>query len=145
MCAYTQFIHNLTLKMQVDSGTVISLPDRPEPPQNFTEDEALLWRDVVATKPADWFMRDSQPMLAAYCQAVVMHRELMRRWHALDVAAEIKDVRDLVTLINKTASSASSLATKLRLTQQSRYTPQAASTASKKASPLRPWETARTG
>jgi phage terminase small subunit len=125
--------------------TVVALPERPEAPQYLTADEAALWREVVATKPADWFGRDTQPILAAYCQAVAMHRALVKRWHEMDVAAPVKDIRDLVGLINKTSGSVSALATKLRLTQQSRYTPQAASTASKKSGPIRPWETSKAG
>jgi hypothetical protein len=125
--------------------TVVGLPERPEPLPHLTDDEAAIWREVVATKPADWFMRDSQPVLGSYCQAVVMHRALMKRWHDLPVDAEVKAFKSLVDLINKTANLAAQLAGKLRLTQQSRYTPQAANTASKKSGPVRPWETAKTG
>jgi len=69
-----------------------------------------------------------------------MHRSLMARWHALPIDADVKAFKSLVDLINKTANLSAQLATKLRLTQQSRYTPQAANTAAKKAKPSRPWE-----
>jgi phage terminase small subunit len=135
--------------------TVVALPERPEAPSHLTDDEAQLWREVVATKPADWFGRDSQPLLAAYCQAVVMHRQLSAMWHAAierskgdelnERLAALASIKDLNGMLTKTAGSVAALATKLRLTQQSRYTPQAANTASKKAAPLRPWETAKAG
>jgi hypothetical protein len=136
--------------------TVVALPERPEAPSHLVEDEAQLWREVVATKPADWFARDSQPLLAAYCQAVVMHRTLMLMWHgtidalknpddAKKQVSALMSVKDLQGMVTKTAGSVAALATKLRLTQQSRYTPQAASTASKKSGPLRPWETSKAG
>ena len=135
--------------------TVVALPERPEPLPHLTEDEAAIWREVVVTKPADWFMRDSQPLLAAYCQAVVMHRDLAGLWHLAIASSKSADVaerlsgmaslKDLNGMVAKSANLAAALATKLRLTQQSRYTPQAANTASKKSGPLRPWETAKTG
>ena len=121
------------------TAQVVGLPERPDPLPSMTEDEAAVWREVVATKPAEWFMRDTQPVLAAYCQAVVMHRQLMDRWHRLDGAEEVREIKTLVDIINKTANLAAQLATKLRLTQQSRYTPQSANTASKKADGRKLW------
>src|SRR6185369_13224053 len=98
-----------------------ALPERPEPPSHLSDDEAELWREVVAVKPVDWFMRDSHPILAAYCQAALMHRDLCRRWHNTDPLAEVDG--KLVKLINDTSNRMSMLAVKLRLTNQSRFTP----------------------
>lgn len=123
-------------------ASVGALPERPDPPSHLTDDEAAVWRDVVATKPADWFMRDSQPVLCAYCQAVVMHRVLSKQWY------DTKNVpdKDLVGMVSKTANLIAQLATKLRLTQQSRYTTGSAATANKRGGgPLRPWETGKAG
>lgn len=120
-----------------------ALPERPEPPDYLSDDEKTLWREVVSVKPVDWFMRDSHPILVAYCQAAIMHRQLIKRWHKADPEAEVDG--KLVKLINDTSNRMSMLAVKLRLTNQSRFTPGAASTASKKAGPIRPWETAKTG
>lgn len=128
------------------TAAVSALPERPEPPEYLTPEQAVVWRDVVATKPADWFMRDSHPVLASYCKAAVLSRDLAARLESVDIAtAEVKDFKLLVELSCKTAKLAADLATKLRLTQQSRYTPQAAATANKKASGARPWETGKTG
>jgi hypothetical protein len=85
-----------------------------------------------------------------------MHRTLMVMWHVtIDALKDPDDakkqlralmsVKDLQGMVTKTAGSVAALATKLRLTQQSRYTPQAASTASKKSGPHRPWETSKAG
>lgn len=123
--------------------SVVSLPERPEPPQHLTDDERQLWREVVATKPADWFQRDSHPVLCAYVQSTLIHRALMNQFHAGEFPVGSKPYDELIKLIVKVAGSLAQLAGKLRLTQQSRYTPQSANTASKKAVPLRPWETAK--
>lgn len=122
---------------------VAALPERPDPPQHLTQEEAALWREVVAPKPADWFMRDTQPILEAYCHASVMHRALCKRWRDTSDLAEVKDIATLVKLINETSNRMSMLAVKLRLTNQSRFTPGAASTASRKVQSIRPWETAK--
>lgn len=125
-------------------ASVAGLPEKPEPPNYLSALEADIWRDTVATKPADWFMRDSQPILAQYCKAVVLHRDLSAKLERIDIeSAEPKDLEKLVSMVCKVAALASNLATKLRLTQQSRYTPQAAATANKRVQNARPWETAK--
>lgn len=128
-------------------ANVAALPERPDPPVYLSDLEAEVWRDTVATKPADWFMRDSQPVLTAYCKAVVLHRSLSAKLDALDIVlTEPKDLEKLVSMVCKVAALASNLATKLRLTQQSRYTPQAAATANKRnGGPVKPWESGRAG
>jgi hypothetical protein len=120
---------------------VTGLPERPEPLPHLTEEEAAEWRAIVSTKPADWFMRDSQPVLAAYCQAICMNRDLVEMWNnekgKLESAILLKD---LISSVTKTSNLVAQLATKLRLTQQSRYTAQSAATANKRAANARPWE-----
>jgi len=128
----------------LSAANVVGLPERPEPPSFLSEPESAIWRDVVATKPADWFLRDSQPILAQYCKAIVLHRSLSANLDKIDVSiAEPKEIEKLVSMVCKVSTLASNLATKLRLTQQSRYTPQSASTAAKKNGPVKPWETAK--
>jgi hypothetical protein len=125
--------------------SVVGLPERPEPLSHLTAEEAEEWRNIVATKPADWFMRDAQPVLAAYCQAIVMHRELMGIWRArqaLDAPEKLLGLKDLVSMVNKTANLVAQLATKLRLTPQSRYNPRSASTANSKPDGRKLWQKA---
>lgn len=123
--------------------SVVSLPERPEPPSHLSEAEGQLWREVVATKPADWFQRDSHPILCAYIQSTLIHRLLMDQFHAGEFPIGCKPYSDLVGMIVKVSGSVAQLGAKLRLTQQSRYTPQSAGTAAKKAGPVRPWENAK--
>ena len=125
-------------------ANVAGLPERPPAPEFLSAPEADVWRDTVATKPADWFLRDSQPILAQYCKAVVLHRELSAKLDRIDIqAVEPKDLEKLVAMVCKVAALASNLATKMRLTQQSRYTPDRAATANKRNLPARPWETGK--
>jgi hypothetical protein len=96
---------------------------------------------VVGSKPVDWFDTDSAPLLKEYVRAAAM-----TDW--LDVQVQTATVGDDVAVLDKfmrlrdlESKRVASLATKLRLTQQSRYTPQAAATASNKAeSGKKPWQ-----
>lgn len=109
-----------------------------EPPADLTEDQAALWREVVESKPSDWFGPDSLPVLKEYVRAattcdrlaVVVERALEEGSDGLPKLLEMRD---------REAKRVAVLATKLRLTQQSRYTPKAAGTADRKAGGARPW------
>lgn len=112
-------------------------------PAELSEVEAALWRETVESKPAEWFGADSWPVLKEYVRAAVT-------CDALAVAAAdavlSKDgdlIKAVLTTRDREARRMADLATKLRLTQQSRYTPQAAATADKRANGKRPWQSAR--
>jgi hypothetical protein len=76
--------------------------------------------------PADWFLRESHPLLANLCQLIVESRRVagelaaLRR-ESLKDASTLTHFDQLVRLELKLSSGIASLATKLRLTNQSRY------------------------
>lgn len=117
---------------------------RPEPPAALTEREAEVWRAVVATKPHDWFNADTAPLLMDYCRAAVTSDELaseLRKFKKIPGGSRFARYIALRKLQDQNTRAMASLATKMRLTQQSRYTPQAASTANRRAgSGSKPWE-----
>jgi hypothetical protein len=39
---------------------------RPDPPAELTHDQAAVWRDIVASLPADWVSRGNAPLMAGY-------------------------------------------------------------------------------
>lgn len=109
-------------------------------PGGLTEAEAELWRAVVDSKPAEWFGPACGPLLVEYVRAVGMCDTLDRRVkRCLDPETSLREVRAFLTLRDRESRRASMLATSLRLTQQSRYTPQASGTANKRAAGKRPW------
>ena len=113
---------------------------RLEPPETLTEAQARVWREVVATKPVEWFKADSAPVLEAYCQSVENYRRTATALDQTD-SCDLQTYRVLSELVIKQANLVAALATKLRLTPQSRYTPQAAATADRKSGDVRkPWE-----
>ena len=120
---------------------VTNLPSRLLPPEGMPEEEAALWRAVVATKPIDWFQEDSAPLLAEYVRCVVMCNRLAEMLKVLDP----ETMKSLLDMRDKESRRLATIACKMRLTQQSRYTPGASATASKKAGGSRPWESQATG
>jgi len=122
----------------VPIGTAVH---RLSPPPSLIKEEAAVWEDVVATKPADWFQADSAPILAEYCRAVVMSERLSYMIQA-SMLGEVEDgpsLKDLLKMRDAESRRVMTCGTKLRLTQQARYTPQASATADRKAGKALPW------
>jgi hypothetical protein len=115
---------------------VTDLPSRMNPPEFLPLKEAEVWRAVVATKPLDWFQADSAPILTEYCRAVVMCNRLA---DMIEVASP-EDLHNLLIDRDREAKRVAQLAVKMRLTQQSRYTPMASSTAAKAPSAGKVWQ-----
>lgn len=115
---------------------MVTVETRPNPPEVLTAEEAAIWCAVVDTKPAAWFDPASAPVLVEYCRAVIevgVLAEMVRE------ARGGKAYTSLLKARNVEAMRVASLATKLRLTQQSRYTPNVAGTLGKKAGQPKPW------
>lgn len=111
-----------------------------EEPADLSPAEVQLWRDVVASKPAEWFGADSAPILKEFVRASVTCDLLDERVKTTMTTGAVGEVKLILDMRDKESKRVAVLATKLRLTQQSRYTPQAAATADKRASGKRPWQ-----
>jgi hypothetical protein len=121
------------------SIAAISIPVRPDPPSDFTPEQSKIWRDVVNTKPPEWFESDTYPILRAYCVAADYHVKIQKEMDTLKITDAT--FRSLLDLLTKQAKVIGELAVKMRLTQQSRYTPKAANTANKRVSGGgKPWD-----
>ena len=116
-------------------------PDvRPDEPPGLSAEERALWRAVVDSKPADWFGPDSVPVLKEYVRAAVTCDTLDGMVRAALKSRDVTDMKAALQMRDRESRRVAGLATKLRLTQQSRYTPHAAATAERKASGTRPWQ-----
>lgn len=120
---------------------------RPSPPSDLTPEQAKIWREIVASEPADFFGTAAlQAMLADYCRhrssidaVTSIINTFKPEW--LKASEGAKRYKELLRMREMETRAAASLATKLRLTNQSRYTPQAAATASRNAAKgMKPWE-----
>ena len=123
-------------------SVVRSITDSRLPtPAGLSETEAALWRAVIDSKPADWFGDDNAPLLKEYVRAALMCDALDERVKgAMAEGADVGEVKALLDIRDKESKRAASLATKLRLTNQSRYTPQSAATANARTTGRRPWQ-----
>src|SRR5687767_12519802 len=109
--------------MEVIPLRPIERVERPKPPAELTSEQADEWRAVVNRLPADWFPRETYPLLIDYCRHVVMARRVAQ----LIAQAEAGETLDVVEYdrLGKMAERESrviaSLATKMRISQQSTY------------------------
>lgn len=133
----------------VEEATIIvgEFGKRPEPPDYLTERQAEIWRETVASEPADFFNTSTlRSLLADFCR----HRQA-----ADDVSAIIdtfkpewlkngegvKRYQILLRIRETETRGAVTMARQLRLTNQSRYTPEKAATAGRNAARgPKPWE-----
>ena len=89
--------------------------ERAAPPDRLGGDESTIWREIVASKPADWFGPDNLPLLEHYCTMVAESRRVARKLR--EVGPECLDDYDrLINLQAKVGGQLQGLATKMRLT-----------------------------
>ena len=99
---------------------------RPICPHDLGDEEAEVWFAVVNRLPADWFPAETLPLLVQYCRQVVQARriaELIEKATG-DVDEDgkstlsIKDYDRLLKMQDRESRGISSLATKMRISQQ---------------------------
>lgn len=120
---------------------------RAEPPEHLTERQKELWRGVAASESVDWFRTEAnRQLLELYVASMDSARTVQSFIDAFPVAmlatkAGADQYRQLVKLRQSEQSTAYMLATKLRLTNQSRYDRNRAATIGKQQSTeAKPWE-----
>ena len=121
---------------------------RPPPPEGLTDAQAALWRDIVATEPASLFDSAArQHLLRLY----VEHATFRAQLQALIDRSPIEGIADegkakgfeaMLRARDRETKQLVSLATRMRLTNQSRYTPAAAGSAVRndRGAGPRPWD-----
>jgi len=132
--------------LNVIDGGFAGAPKRPDPFADMNKRQKAIWRDIVSSEPVDFF---STHAVRAMLRDLCSHREAIEGLNAIietfkpawiRAAEGAKRYRELLRMRQDETRAASLLATRLRLTNQSRYTPQAAATASRNTSKVRPWE-----
>lgn len=119
------------------------------PAPGLTADEAIVWRETVEARSADYFSQDAAPLLEEYCRVVVMCRMLAVQIEALLAGGDKDDVgvglKNLLDMRDKESRRLTSIATKLRITNQSRYTPDKAAVKARKGGGGKVWQFGKTG
>ena len=111
---------------------------RLEAPADLSDRQKELWLEIVATKPSEWFQSDMAPLLLALVRCITEYERQSRALEGLTPGQT--EYRDLCKIVKDQANLMKQLMTSLRLTPQSRYTPQAAATANKNTPQSKPWE-----
>lgn len=123
----------------------VSFDGRPRAPSDLTEFQAEVWERTVANEAADVFRTAAlQQLLKEYCRHVeTAHRLSQQVDRATDIGSNMgmDELEKLLRCRDRETKALADKATKLRLTNQSRYTPGAAGTAAKKGTTERkPWQ-----
>src|SRR5262245_51196766 len=119
---------------------------RPDPPSDLTEGQAGIWREIVASEPPDFFASSATQLLLTHAcyhaDAIRMLNKEFSNFRSewLKSAEGMKTYNAYLKARGEETRRFSLIATRLRLTNQSRYTPQAAATASRNTAKVRPWE-----
>jgi hypothetical protein len=129
--------------LSVIAGTDID--GRPPAPSDLTDFQREVWDRTVANEAADVFKTAAlQQLLKEYCRHVETADRLSKQ---VDRATgdgsnmPIEDLEKLLRCRDRETKALADKATKLRLTNQSRYTPGAAGTAAKKSGEAKkPWQ-----
>ena len=124
-------------ELSVISGNGIETIRRPDPPTDLTDDEAEVWRTVVNRLPADWFPAETLPLLAQYARHTIASRRVASMIEQLDkeiteaitkgtpageaVLGSAKMLDRLYKMQERESRCLSSLATKMRISQQTTY------------------------
>lgn len=111
---------------------VPSVPDPvgyPPAPRGLSRRQRALWRTIAASKPPNWWDAATLPLLAALVAHAATLEQLQAQFDQLGDLADpgtLARLERLSSLRDREAKAMSSLATKLRLTPQSRYEPRSA-------------------
>ncbi len=107
--------------MVSDLRESIQVVERQKPSHDLTDEEVEVWHAVVSTVPADWFDRGTAPLLSQYCRHVVQARRLAELIEKAtsDADLQITDYDRLLKMQQRESGAICSLATKMRISQQS--------------------------
>jgi hypothetical protein len=98
--------------------------ERPTVPSELTDEECEVWAAVVGSRPHNYFGPDSMPLLSQYARHVVQARRIAELIERASAAPNlrIRDYDRLLKIQGRESVQIASLATKMRIAQQSTRT-----------------------
>lgn len=104
---------------------VVETIQRPDAPYDLTDEQSAEWWAVVNRMPADWFPRETHGMLAQYCRHVVAARRVAQLVAAAEKQKhlDVEHYDRLLKMQEREGRAISSLATRMRISQQTTYDP----------------------
>ncbi|MDJ0922108.1 MAG: hypothetical protein QNI84_13355 [Henriciella sp.] len=131
---------------------VLRMGERPPAPLSLLRDRAIEeWVRVTNAMPSDWFTDETLALLESYCNHVANADSWVRLIQGFDVnwvndpetgEAALARYEKFQKNFERETRAASSLATRMRMTQQAKYTTKSAGTSAKGRAPggRKPWE-----
>lgn len=103
--------------------TPVEIAARPAPPDELSDEEAMEWQAIAERLPADWFTRETQGLLVQYCRHIVTARRIRQLIEKLEREEDfsMKDWAEALKMQTRESQVIASLATKMRISQQSTY------------------------
>jgi hypothetical protein len=125
-----------SLEIAAKPGQIETI-QRPDAPYDLTDEQSEEWWAIVNRMPADWFPRETHGVLAQYCRHVIAARRVAQLV-AAEEAGELDLGRydQLLKMQEREGRALSSLATRLRITQQATVSAKA----KKPGMVKKPWE-----
>lgn len=119
--------------------TPLEIVPRPDAPYDLTDEQAAEWWAVVNRMPSDWFPRETHSCLTQYCRHVVAARRIAHLITKMEKrkTLSVDDYNQLLIMQEREGRAISSLATRMRLTQQTVHDRQK----KKPHQVAKPWET----
>jgi len=114
---------------------------RPDAPDDLTKEQAEIWRHIDDTMPSDWFPPETHHILSQYCVHVaglpfinnaIAEIEKSKK-PDLELWAKLEKARRDESMLITT------MATKMRLPQQSSYDKKKSKTVKSRSANMKPW------
>jgi hypothetical protein len=127
---------------QTETAGALTVVARPDAPLDLTPDETDEWHAVVDALPADWFPRETWPLLAQFCRHTVSARRVAQLIDAEMAKAEmdLRNLKEFLTLQRGETAALKALAASMRISQQSTWNAKSGDTAKAKRTVKRLWE-----
>lgn len=124
---------------------VVTLRPLPAPPSHLTEQQAEIWRLVIASSGGELIAKEAYPVLVEYCRAVSLSNEIADELHAFlpewrRTDEGLRRWKTLTQMSKDQGMLIASLSVKLRLSPSTRILPRGAGQKQGSAVKRKPWE-----
>jgi hypothetical protein len=127
----------------IEAPAQVAVVRRPDAPLDLTPEETDVWQETVDAMPADWFPRETWPLLRQWCRHTLTARRVAQLMDA-EVARDEVDIGALDKLQQMQAretAALKALAASMRLSQQASYSARGAGgEKGRRTTVKRPWE-----
>jgi hypothetical protein len=109
--------------LAVRSVAPVGVAHRPAAPDELGSEEAQEWQAIVNRLPADWFARETHSLLIQYCRHIVTARRVRQMIDKLEAEEDFdfKSYEAALKMQARESQIITTLATKMRISQQSTY------------------------